>query len=54
MLYEVEEINPIGGGIHTSIGNNDGSLVNLPNSVSTYQYIGIQLKMLCLEQIQQL
>ena len=28
VIFEVEEVGPIGGGIHTSIGNNDGSLVS--------------------------
>jgi hypothetical protein len=27
VIFQVEELKPIGGGIHTSIGNNDGSLV---------------------------
>jgi len=28
IIFEVEELGPVGGGIHTSIGNNDGSLVS--------------------------
>lgn len=29
VLVEVEEASPIGGNIHTSIGNNEGSLVKI-------------------------